>query len=172
MNKHNKTCKGCGIFKPAVDFYKTRAGRMIAYCKPCHNIRGMKRYRALCDAGLCAECATQIRLSGKSKCAPCWAKEQIRTKRWRTQVFKQVIAFYGNCCVCCGERITQFLTIDHINNDGYLERRNTGIRGGYRWYQQLLAKPKREDLQILCYNCNNGRHRNNGICPHFTAKDN
>lgn len=66
-------------------------------------------------------------------------------------------------CICCKESNVVFLTLDHIDQDGGGKKRELL---GYKFYRSIwLGKyPKR--LQILCYNCNCGRHANNGICPH------
>ncbi len=33
----------------------------------------------------------------------------------------------------------------------------------YRW---IIKNNFPEEFQILCFNCNSGRHINGGICPH------
>lgn len=79
----------------------------------------------------------------------------------------KVLKIYGNKCQCCGEIEPIFLTIDHINNDGHKERAKCGARlRGRPFYLKLLKGEKRNDIQILCFNCNIGRQNNKGICPH------
>ena len=75
-----------------------------------------------------------------------------------------IINHYGNKCYCCGETEIKFLTIDHLNNNGY-EFRKKGIRGLaiYRW---IIKNDFPKDINIACFNCNCGRAKNNGICPH------
>lgn len=75
-----------------------------------------------------------------------------------------VISHYGGKCKCCGETIKKFLTIDHMDNDGNIYR-NKGLRGRtfYRW---IIKHNFPDDLQLSCYNCNCGRSRNDGVCPH------
>ena len=41
---------------------------------------------------------------------------------------KIVFEFYGNKCSCCGETEPLFLTVDHINNDGYRDKKK-GLTG-------------------------------------------
>ena len=74
-----------------------------------------------------------------------------------------VFAHYGGKCSClgCEESNPMFLTIDHINNDGAERRRN-----GERSYADIIKAGYPEDLQILCANCNLGKLRNGGVCPH------
>jgi hypothetical protein len=95
---------------------------------------------------------------------------------YRHRLKIRVFDFYGNACVCCGEKNPFFLELDHVNNDGYLERRKHTTKKGViynRWYdggqlfRTVLNNPER--FQILCSNCNGGKHRNGGVCPHKTG---
>ena len=76
----------------------------------------------------------------------------------------------GPICACCGETIIQFLTLDHVNNDGAEERRRlngTNKRAGWGFYVYLRQQGYPPlPLQVLCLNCNIGRHKNGGVCPH------
>ena len=76
-----------------------------------------------------------------------------------------VLAHYGTVCTCCGEANPKFLCVDHVNDNGAEHRREIG--GGAeaicRW---LIKNGFPRGFQILCYNCNAGRHYNGGICPH------
>jgi len=78
----------------------------------------------------------------------------------------KVFNHYGDKCLCCGETIKLFLTVDHINNDGYLHRKQVGRSSHNNIYGWLVRNNFPNDFQILCMNCNQGKHRNNGICPH------
>ena len=78
------------------------------------------------------------------------------------------MAYGGYVCACCGETEPIFLTIDHINNNGN-EHRKT-ISAGYAMYLWLKKNNYPEDFQILCMNCNWGKARNKGVCPHKNIK--
>lgn len=69
-------------------------------------------------------------------------------------------------CVCCGESNSLFLTLDHIANDGKKHRETWGH--GSRFYKQLAKAnfPDKDKLQVLCWNCNEGKRFNRGVCPH------
>lgn len=99
-------------------------------------------------------------------------KEQARLKRINdAKIREKVYKHYGNRCACCGERNSGFFTLDHIKNDGGEHRRQLGGSSMtlYRWViQQRYPK----SLRLLCYNCNCGRQRNGGICPHRTSRCN
>jgi hypothetical protein len=99
-----------------------------------------------------------------------WQKENRERRRdinatWRWKARLKVIEAYGGCCACCGEMIPEFLTIDHINNDGAEKRRN-GEMGGAALYTKLekMGYPK-DDYQLLCMNCNFAKGHF-GCCPH------
>lgn len=59
------------------------------------------------------------------------------------------------------------MTLDHINNDGFKEKKKGGKGSGIRFYEYLYANnfPRKDELQILCMNCNFGKRMNSGICP-------
>lgn len=64
-----------------------------------------------------------------------------------------------------------FLTIDHVANDGAEMRRNgTYGNSGTAFYQWLRKSGFPAGFQVLCMNCNHGKHRNGGVCPHKTVK--
>jgi len=97
-----------------------------------------------------------------------------KTKEWSLQGnrrktkhrLEQLFAIYGNKCVCCGEGNLQFLTLDHINNDGNLDRANHKNDRTHRTQMNAILHPDRSRYQILCFNCNLGKVRNKGVCPH------
>ena len=93
------------------------------------------------------------------------------TKR-RREVRDLVYRTYGGYrCACCGETERMFLTIDHVANDGAEMRRNgTHSRGGTQFYQWLRKRGFPVGFQVLCMNCNVGKHRNGGVCPHQSGK--
>ncbi len=61
-----------------------------------------------------------------------------------------VLKKYGDKCVYCGEDELAVLTIDHINNDGSKDKYRNQSR---KFYYELRNMPIRDDLQILCHNC-------------------
>jgi hypothetical protein len=79
---------------------------------------------------------------------------------------KKILRYYGEECACCGERIPEFLCIDHVNNDGKEERKTITGHQLYRYIIKNRFPPGR--YQLLCYNCNNGKALY-GQCPHKTG---
>ncbi len=86
-----------------------------------------------------------------------------KNRRW--MMFLACVDAYGGCCACCGESNPIFLTLDHINNDGATKRKT--LKAGSPTYRRLKKDgyPK-TDFQLLCWNCNCGKQRNGGHCPH------
>lgn len=78
-----------------------------------------------------------------------------------------VLEGYGARCVCCGETETCFLEIDHVNGGG--SKHFKGI-GHAKVYEAIIASGFSAEYRVLCANCNHGRQRNGGICPHETLR--
>lgn len=76
-----------------------------------------------------------------------------------------VLQHYGNKCACCGENEFWFLTIDHVNNDGHVEYSSI-YRSGHMLHTKIIREAFPNSYQILCWNCNVGKHLNGGECPH------
>lgn len=85
-------------------------------------------------------------------------------KQYSIRIKKLVVEAYGGKCICCGETIQEFLSIDHINNNGKQDRLKYG--SGTSFYVRLKHKnfPKKE-YQLLCMNCNFAKGKFGG-CPH------
>jgi predicted restriction endonuclease len=79
---------------------------------------------------------------------------------------KIVIGAYGSQCACCGEKEPLFLEVDHINNDGNIHRKKIGTSGRAIIYW-LVVNNFPDGFQLLCSNCNQGKKKNGGICPHI-----
>lgn len=99
-------------------------------------------------------------LSSKTMCQKCLDRGREYINRDRDKVYQ---AYGGYKCNCCGETEKSFLTIDHVNNDGAEHRRNEKTNYIYRW---LINNNFPSGFQILCMNCQWGKLRNEGICPH------
>jgi len=93
-------------------------------------------------------------------------KARAATKRCSESLKNRVFDHYGRSCACCGENIFRFLCIDHINNDGNSHRKLMDLAGGTQFYSWLEKNGFPPEFQTLCYNCNQGKHQNNGVCPH------
>lgn len=83
-----------------------------------------------------------------------FARERARKKKYRKNIRLACFGLYGGKCVSCGFADHRALQLDHINDDGHKDRNQYGRRGGFALYQRLVLDGKRDDLQLLCANCN------------------
>lgn len=79
----------------------------------------------------------------------------LSSKEHKDRLKIELVGAYGNKCACCGETNIGFLTIDHINNDGYKEKHH-----GVFLYRRLKKENWPDYVRLLCFNCNCGRHFN------------
>lgn len=95
--------------------------------------------------------------------------EQCRNVRKRAHLWISFLKAFDFKCSCCGENDIRFLTLDHVQNDGYKDRSDNNSSDNLfilrRAKDQGYDKTK---YDCLCYNCNCGKQRNNGVCPHRT----
>lgn len=115
--------------------------------------------------GRCYECGGE-KDGDYLRCAKCRTDALATNKRVRARQFAAVLAAYGGACACCGETTPAFLTIDHVDGGGAEHRREVG-RDIYRW---LVREGFPDGFRLLCWNCNCGRERNGGMCPHETQR--
>lgn len=94
-------------------------------------------------------------------------KQAVKSRRRGASLREAVFSHYGKACACCGENEPMFLSIDHVDNNGSEMRRN-GVHGhgGSHFYYWLKSNGFPAGFQTLCMNCNSGKYRNGGICPH------
>jgi hypothetical protein len=131
------------------------------------------------EAGLCVYCGVQSHEPQKKGCIDC-LQDKYRSQKellnnypntqkiYHLKIRKEVLTKYGNKCVCCGEDKWPLLVIDHINNDGYQERRElygSQSGSGGAFLLKLRREPIRKDLQVLCWSCNAAKSLY-GCCPH------
>ncbi len=93
-------------------------------------------------------------------------REHYKTKERKKRLIikERVINGHGGKCECCGETLLDFLTIDHINNDGARHRKEFGRAGKiHRW---IISNNFPEGFQVLCFNCNYSKFLNGGKCIH------
>lgn len=91
---------------------------------------------------------------------------KIYKKKYDNKNKELVFNHYGRECSCCGEKEITFLSIDHIDGNGTKHRKKIQ-NGTYRW---LVRNNFPKEFQTLCFNCNWGRYKNKGICPHKLKK--
>jgi hypothetical protein len=124
-----------------------------------------KERRELLKAkGLCLWCMGPT--DNRVGCEKCRKRNSDRACEWHKKNYEAVLDHYGSKCACCGLDDRRFLSIDHINNDGYIKRKTGEDVTGPRQYARIVKRGFPKDLQLLCFNCNLAKNRFGGICPH------
>jgi len=153
LHSFQKYCSSICRHKSINRRYKVRNGITRATSS-----RKKNRAKGLCHCGNAV-------LAGRARCVKC--AEQTKTM---LRILRQsVINGYGRLCECCGEDQCEFLTIDHVNNDGKDERKKSNFAAA-SLHRQIKAENFPPRYRLLCYNCNIGRYKNGGVCPHEEAR--
>lgn len=147
--------KNLGLCKFCTNSVNT--GTLCDDCKAKKRQNNKTRYTSRKSAGLCTDCGEKCT---QAKCPQCLKKH----RDFNSNLRQKVIAGYGGQCSCCGETEKCFLQLDHVLNNGSEERKQ--FRNSRAVYLKVLNENFPDSYQILCANCNFGRHLNNGICPH------
>jgi hypothetical protein len=108
----------------------------------------------------CPQCGHERPPEGR--CVKC---KNATSLRYKHKVRGEVYDAYGNACACCNEKNPLFFTMDHVGNDGGVHRREGGGTG-HDLHRRIKAEGFPDRYQILCFNCNFGKARNGGTCPH------
>lgn len=158
------TCRVCGEEKP-------RLKPQQNLCRECYSAYMREYNRRNSDR---VKAQKRDYWNRKRKNDPEWREsERVRQLEYYHRVRREVLNAYGGMkCNCCGETEEQFLTLDHINNDGAAHRRELlgksgkvpGVTGSL--YGSLKKKGYPPGFQVLCMNCNFSKFRNGGICIH------
>lgn len=118
--------------------------RNSAICRPCHNKKG-QRWRD--------DNREQANALSRK-----WYREQPKrthevTSRHRRKLRAETIVEYGGKCTHCGIEDHEVLDLDHIFDDGAVDRKLHLF--AYNLYRHLkkLGYPK-DRHQLLCKNCN------------------
>lgn len=157
--------------------HKCQHGLDIKDCPPCKSVRQKAWYERYCEkrGGRAVVNEDRKEIWQKQKVDPEYMEyNRKRGREFWAQLRDEVIRAYGGyVCACCEETEPLFLEIDHINNDGAEHRRAMGYKGNGKGASSctltwLKANGFPGGFQILCANCNKGKARNGGICPHKT----
>jgi len=118
-----------------------------------------ERYK---QEGRCTVCGKKP-LASETMCQKCCERNLNHYYSRKQMVYEH----YGAICNCCGTTQEEFLTIDHINDDGAEHRKTLPSSGtGGTIYSYLIENNfPEDDFQILCWNCQWGKKKN-GVCPH------
>lgn len=116
----------------------------------------------------CGQCGAPItRHNSTGYCSRTPACKKLNAKVRREMLKIACFHAYGGPkCACCGEERLYFLTLDHVNGDGYLDRPGRGSSSGSNiwWKLKKLGYPDKARYQVLCFNCNCAK-RTSAVCP-------
>lgn len=149
-----KHCRGCDIKLSNANWSEASQRKFSYQCDKCRNAEALRD------------------LARKLERNPDFYKDAYRkdpkgrvekNRNYNRQLKQQIMAHYGDVCACCGESELIMLSLDHINGDGAKHRKEIGRVNFYSW---VRANGYPDFLRILCFNCNIGRYRNGGACPH------
>lgn len=171
-----KYCGACRQTKPAEAFAKSARTKdgLQSHCRVCKAAQE-KKWRA--------EKRAENKPTGNNRpdysrqwWARVYADQQsidrynARRRAANGRLKRDVVTAYGGRCACCGETTPEFLTIDHIYNDGKKHRKEVGGSGTklYQWLRKH-GYPK-DRYRLLCFNCNCARSLF-GLCPHERARE-
>lgn len=167
-----RACKLCclkrKLRRKGADQERVSLRRLHGLCPNC----GRKSKRGCVS---CEMCLSTRRISQPRRMADPEKRAKVneRCRLHRQQVKAEVFAHYGgSVCACCGELTPQFLTIDHMNNDGAAHRMKIFGKkavGGYHLCLWLRSAGYPDGFQILCFNCNCAKGFW-GVCPHVNAQ--
>lgn len=156
-----RVCKSCQQEKEMAPFQKEAGGRFYhrKLCVQCWSEERrpyQEQYRK--------DNAEELKAYHQKKHAGKRGLRNTAAKKYYHKLKDQVLAAYGAFCACCGETERPFLTFDHKNNDGADHRRKIGF--GHVFYRWMIDNNFPDSIQVLCFNCNSGKHNNGGVCPH------
>jgi hypothetical protein len=122
--------------------------------------------------GRCENCGSWSPVEGKTFCDPCLVIRRRAYQKYSRGLRSSAWDAYGGPkCNCCGETEEMFLTIDHVDNDGANHRREIEAKDqASKFYLWLRRAGYPAGFQVLCQNCNVGKWRNGGTCPHESAR--
>ena len=138
------------------------------HCKECREAAERKLEHRR-QSGLCVTCGEKVE-SGFKRCKKHLEHFGQKSKQWRLELRKTIIDHYSggtNKCACCEEPELDFLTIDHIGGGGSKHVRDISKgKASDKFYRWLLTNNFPDGFQVLCWNCNCGRAKHKGVCPH------
>lgn len=141
-----KLCHYCGLMQSTNNYHKpkSRPHGLHPYCKKCRKIQYKLR----------------------------WESEKERSSRSiairRFKAFEIIANGRELSCVahnfwnCCGDSVNAlYLSLDHIENDGYIQKKELNTTASTTIYNWVIKNPElaRKRLQILCMNAQTMKKR-------------
>jgi thiol-disulfide isomerase/thioredoxin len=149
-----RLCSRCKIIKQLTEFNKKKNGHS-SWCKPCRKYQTQDQEKKAASTKAWRDRNIE------------YAKKKGRDyyKFLKAELVSEWLSEYGGKCQCCGENNPLFLTVEHLNGDGQKHRKEVGTGVNLLIDLKKNGWPK-DKYTILCFNCNSGKARNGGTCPH------
>lgn len=125
---------------------RNKSGKGGKLCQKCKDYK-KKIYEDKKKRGECGLCERKPR-KGFKICDSCREKSKIRQDKLRIEV----LYHYGKKCKNCGITDVRVLDLEHIKNNGNVERKKFGKGNGFFLSVKRRKYPK--GLQVMCKNCN------------------
>lgn len=146
-------CRTCGKSPP------TQGTKVCQPCRERTKINTLIRNYGLKERGLCADCRNPTD-SMNIVCASCMDKRVQGFRNKRKENKELIYNYFGCKCAVCGETDIVVMTLDHIDGDGYLDKKSENGKKQITptWYAKLVKRikagqPLERNLQMLCFNC-------------------
>lgn len=146
-------CRDCGLNLPL-------SNKVICHTCDIKRVKcGKSTKNKKVASGICLHCSNPHE-RGTSLCNSCMNRQvnNFRLARKRNKQF--IINHFGGKCLECKEADIRCLSLDHINNDGKLDKLSDNGKKQISptWYAKLVKlikaeKPLPRQLQLLCFNC-------------------
>lgn len=150
-----KTCPKCKENREECEFLD-RNQNVVSTCKNCRRLHSQIYYKN----------HPEKKKIHKKKYDLKTRPQQNKYQRNRIhKVRDEFLTMYGNKCLCCGESLKEFLTIDHIKGQKGIKKKEVSIAA----YKKALKEYNPTEYRILCMNCNHSMGTK-GYCPHRTFK--
>lgn len=136
--------------------FKNKPNNIRILCFNCNCQHSMQTYNLIINNKkylhnkLCKYCFSSKKIK-KYICHHCNSKIK---RNYQINLKIKAYSVYGNVCRTCNCNKLEFLTIDHIKNDGAKHRKT--IHNIYSWLKNNNYPT--DNFQILCFNCNYLKH--------------
>ena len=101
------------------------------------------------------------RITTKKETIPDFKEEHRKqVKKYNEETRQKFIEMYGGKCVCCGETIYEFLTLEHKQGQKGIKKEESRVA-----YRNAVLVYRPDIYEILCMNCNHSKGVR-GYCPH------
>lgn len=139
-DRKTKYCPDCKFEKLISEFGKNngRHDGLTIYCKDHIKLRRIKYKEST---------KSSRKLAKKNYLKSVKGKQNAKSKR--NKLRNEALDKLGKACKFCGEKYYEFLSIDHVNNDGYEDKTHKQTK-----LKNIIKEKDLEKFQILCYNCN------------------